>query len=273
MDLKKFWKESPIAFILKNAIGTVIVFIAIAWVTLIIIDKYTRHGEAEILPALHGKYLEEAEVILKAQGLHAQVIDSMYDRNKPFGTIIEQTPPANSTVKRGRPVYLIINSKSIRQVPIPDVRDVSLRQAEAMLKSIEIQVKEIVYEPSEYKDLVLDIKRGGQSIQPGTRIPEGTALTLVVGSGQGTETIWVPNVLSLSLDEARYSILNTNMVLGAVHYDVPPTDATMHKYIVYRQWPLAGQERTSGSRIDLYLSTDKSKISEQNAPTEEEDFF
>ena len=120
--------------------------------------------EAEIIPDLKGSYVEEAEVMLAKQGLFPQVIDSVYVRDKKLGTIIEQIPPANSTIKRNRPVYLIINSRQIRQVPLPDVNDVSYRQADAMLKSIGLNVSNVEYTPSEYKDLVIDVKYRGRSI-------------------------------------------------------------------------------------------------------------
>ena len=169
MDFKKFWKESFAGFVLKRILLAITIFVALAWITLLIVDQYTRHGEFEVVPDLRGMYVEEAQLLLSNQDLYPQVIDSVYVRNKKLGTIIEQTPVPNSTVKKNRPIYIIINSRQVRKIPVPDVTDVSFRQADAMLKAIGLNVSGVDYKPSEYKDLVIDIKYRGRSIEPGMR--------------------------------------------------------------------------------------------------------
>src|ERR1035437_216904 len=136
MELKKFWKETFGGFVLKNVLVAIGIIVAISWITLICIDFYTHHGEAEVIPDLRGSYVEEAEVILAKKGLYPQVIDSVYVRDKKLGTIIDQIPGANSSVKTNRPVYIIINSRKVHQVSLPEISDVSFRQADAMLKSV-----------------------------------------------------------------------------------------------------------------------------------------
>ena len=222
MDFKKFWKESFAGFVLKRILLAITIFVALAWITLLIVDQYTRHGEFEVVPDLRGMYVEEAQLLLSNQDLYPQVIDSVYVRNKKLGTIIEQTPVPNSTVKKNRPIYIIINSRQVRKIPVPDVTDVSFRQADAMLKAIGLNVSGVDYKPSEYKDLVIDIKYRGRSIEPGARIPENSYLTLVVGSGVGDETVSVPSLKGLTLDEARTETISASVIIGAIQYDVQP---------------------------------------------------
>lgn len=260
MDFKKFWKETFGGFVLKNVLIAIAIFVVLFWIALIGVDFYTHHGESEVIPDLRGSYVEEAEVMLAKHGLYPQVIDSVYIRGKKLGTIIEQIPPANSTVKRDRPIYLIINSSQVRQVPLPDVSDVSYRQADAMLKSIGLNVSSVEYAPSEYKDLVSDVKFRGRSILPGTRIPEGSSLVLVVGSGLGEGSV-VPAIKGLGLEEASLQISTAMFIVGAVNYDVPPS-GNETEYIIYRQRPAAGSSLPAGSRIDIYLSKDKSRMNE-----------
>lgn len=261
MDFKHFWKETFGGLVLKNVLIAISIFVVLAWITLIGVDYYTHHGEAEIIPDLKGSYVEEAEVILAKQGLFPQVIDSVYVRDKKLGTIIEQIPPANSTIKRNRPVYLIINSRQVRRVPLPDVSDVSYRQADAMLKSIGLNVSNVEYTPSEYKDLVIDVKYRGATITSGTRLPEGSMVVLVVGSGLGNSSSVVPSIKGLGLEEARQEILSSSFVVGAVLYDETPS-GNEEDYIIYRQRPSAGNSLPTGSRIDIYLSKDKSRVNE-----------
>ena len=278
MDLKNFWKNSLGGFILKRLLLAIVIFVALVWVTIALIDVYTHHGESETVPDLRGLYVEEADLLLNNHGLYSVVIDSVFVRDKKLGTIIEQIPAVNSTVKRNRPIYLIINSRQVRMIPVPDVNDVSFRQADAMLKSIGLNVSSVEYSPSEYKDLVITIKYRGRNISSGMRVPEGSSLVLVVGSGLGGEELPVPGIKGMSLEAGTEEALNGSMVIGAVEYDVEPS-GNEDKYVIYRQRPAEGKSVPAGTRIDVWLSKDKSmlnKVFEEDEAVdkqENEEFF
>lgn len=278
MDLKKFWKETFGGFILKNILIAVGIIVVLSWIALISVDYYTHHGESEVIPDLQGLYVEEANVILAKKGLYVQVIDSVYVRGKKLGTIIFQTPGANSNVKTNRAVYIIINSRNVHQVSIPEINDVSIRQADAMLKSLGISVASYEYAASEYKDLVIDIKYQGRSILPGTRIPEGSSLVLVVGNGLGQESDQsIPALKGKGLEEATLDLELGSFVLGTVEYDVPPT-GNESEYFIYRQRPAAGTSMVAGTRVDIFLTTDQSRLNEtfeedKKTETTDEQFF
>jgi len=261
MDIKKFWKETFGGFILKNVLIAIGIVIVLSWVALIGVDFYTHHGESEIIPDLRGSYVEEAEIILAKKGLYPMVIDSVYVRDKKLGTIIEQIPAANSSVKSNRPIYLIINSRSVRQVSLPEINDVSFRQADAMLQSLGLSVSNTELAPSEYKDLVIEVKYHGRSIMPGTRIPEGSSVVLVIGSGTGNAQALVPSLKGLGEDEATQEILSASLVVGLHQFDVPPS-GNEADYFIYRQRPAAGTPLSNGSSVDIYLTTDKSRLKE-----------
>lgn len=277
MDFKKFWSESLGGFILKRFLLATVILVAISWIALYLVDVYTQHGQTEKVPDLRGMYMEEAEVMLRNHSLYAQIIDSVYVRNKKLGTIIDQIPAANSNVKTNRPVYLIINSKQVHHTPLPEVNDISYRQADAMLRAVGINVSNVEYTPSEYKDLVIDVKYGGRSVSAGFRIPEGAYVTLVVGSGLGGEDILIPSLKGLSIDDARQQVIKSSIVIGAIDYDIPPR-ANESDYVIYRQRPAAGKLAPAGTRIDVWLSKDKSlldKVFDEDATNgdNEEEFF
>ena len=147
-----------------------------------------------------------------------------------------------------------------------------------MLQSLGLSVSNVEYAPSEYKDLVIEIKYRDRSILPGTRVPEGSSLVLVVGNGLGEGAdIEVPVLKGISLDEATQNAQTASFIIGAVEYDVPPT-GNESEYIIYRQRPAAGGLLPAGSRIDVYLTTEKSRLNEifeeEKKPEEtEEQFF
>src|SRR5665647_3519447 len=218
MDIKRFWKETFAGFVLKNVLIAISIVVALTWIALICMDYYTHHGDYQVVPDLRGSYVEEAEQILAKQGLFVKVIDSVYVRNKKLGTIIDQIPAPNSNVKNNRAIYLIINSRQVRQVTLPDVSDVSYRQADAMLQSIGLVIGSVEYAPSDYKDLVMKVKYNDRSILAGTRIPEGSSVVLVVGNGLGAAASVVPAIKGLGMEDATAGILSAQLVVGAVEY-------------------------------------------------------
>ena len=273
MDFKTFWRSTKAGFIVKNLLLALIVVIVALLCLISWLKRYTEHGIEVEVPEITGLYVEEARQQVLALGLQMEIIDSTYSSKVPLGTIVEQNPPAGSHSKHGRAIYVISNAKSVRQVPLPDLHDISYRQAEATLQSLHIRVKDYVYEPSEYKDLILDIRQNGKSLEAGERIDEGSEVVLVIGRGKGTEKIAVPNLCGKSLQEARSLLLARYLTLGIYEYDEPPTEETESLYVVYKQEPTAGTIIVEGSRVDLYLSTDIEKAIVNTEARDEEEFF
>ena len=270
-------KKSFTSFVVKNILIAIVALFVLAWLALFLVDFYTRHGDTEIMPDVRGMYLEEAQNTLEKHNLTVKIVDSMYIAGKPLGLVIEQTPAAGSTVKPYRDIYLVINSKQMRQIPLPDIIENSYRQADATLNSIGLKVGNVEYQASEYKDLVLAVKYRGNVIVAGTRVPDGSAVTLVVGMGLGVANVAVPAVKGLTLEQARETLLNAGFVIGAVDYDKQP-DGNEADYVIYRQKPMAGVFAVQGTNVDIWLSTDKSLLNktfdENDAEKEKgEEFF
>ena len=240
---------------------------------------YTQHGEELVVPDICGMYTEEAEIILAERGLKVEIIDSTYNTEAPLGTIIEQNPPLGSKVKNGRSVYVITNAKMLRRSPLPDLTDLSVRQAVATLHSIGLVVIDTIYEPSEYRDLILDIRSDSiNSIEPGTRLTEGTEVVIVVGQGKGTEQVYIPILKGRTYEQARETLCGARLVVGAIDYleekpEVASDDTIKTVYYVYQQTPNGGQWILEGSRIDITLTADSVKAQEAIATQDEEEFF
>jgi beta-lactam-binding protein with PASTA domain len=125
------------------------------------------------------------------------------------------------------------------------------------------------YEPSTYRDLVLDVKINGESVTPGQKVPVGTVVRLVVGFGQGTEQVEVPSVIGMTLQDARQSLLRHHLTVGAVSYD-EENDGTPQ--LVYRQIPAAGERIVEGETVSLKLSKQIEKAVTGDSPAEDEWF-
>ena len=170
------------------ACGVLLVVLA-----LLLLNVYTRHGQNVVVPALESLQIEEANTILKAKGLHAEIVDSIYQRDAVPGAIIDQTPKAGNKVKEGRAIYLTIYSKSPQMIAIPELTDYSTRQAAALLNSMGFTQLSIQEVPAEYSGLVVAVEYRGKRLAPEEKIPAGSPLTLVVTSGVLADSLRIDN--------------------------------------------------------------------------------
>ncbi len=236
--------------------------------------NYTQHGIEIVVPDITKMYVEEARIIAATEGLKLSVVDSTYSTKVPLGTIVEQDPVQGSLVKQGRTIYVIQNARFRRPVILPELRDLSLRQAEATIKSLGLNIAEVIYEPSTFKNIILDIHIGDSSLLAGSRLEEGTTLTLIVGKGQGEKEVTIPHIIGKSLDEARSWLLANSLTLGSVEYDIEPTEDTKASYIIYQQSPTSGIVVVEGTSVNIKLSTDMEKsIITTEEVEDEEDFW
>jgi len=272
MDKKPIFDKSDLKFVGWNIVFAVVVGILIIVALVLWLRGYTQHGVEVEVADVRGLVLEEAEPLLHAQGLQIEVIDSTYSDKVPFGTVVDQDPKPQSHAKHGRLVYVTINATTKRQITMPNLHDMSYRQAETTLRGLGLRVDSIYeYEPSAYRDLVLDVKANGQSIQPGDKVPVGTKVRLVVGFGRGTEEVEVPSVIGLTLQDARSLLLSRRLTIGAVNYDEPAEEGA--EQFVYSQSPTAGERILEGETITLYLSSNIEKAATGGSNTDDDNWF
>jgi len=266
-------KASNLRFLGLNLLVAFVIVVVIVVVVVVCLKKYTKHGQEIEVPQITGLYAQEAEYLLSSNGLKLEIIDSTFSQKVPFGTIVEQMPPAESMVKDGRAIYAVINASAKKQVILPELHDVSCRQAENMLRQLGLMVDSIIYESSEYRDLVLDLRSGNTSLETGAKVTEGTMITLVVGKGTGTEMVRVPDLTGLQLSDARSLLLAEHLTMGRVEYDEQPTEQNKEEYVVYLQQPHPDAYLLEGSTVQISMSKDKQKAATANNEDDEEEFF
>ena len=178
----KFW---------VNIVMMVLIIVAVPVGALYMLDSFTHHGEKIEVPNVLGKSLYDAETMLKDRGLVALVVDSVYDKSAPRGSVLEQSPKSGYEVKGGRMVYLTVNLKGEPMAQVPDVvGHGSLREAVALLQSLGFKLtahKPVLGRP---KDLVLGVKQGTRDVHAGETIPRDRPLTLVIGGGEIDSTMY-----------------------------------------------------------------------------------
>jgi len=267
MSEGRFFSQHPVLFVLLNFfIATVLVVVILLVVHFSLLSS-THHGEEIEVPDLSGMYIEEAQIVLEANELSYQIVDSTYDSSRKLGTVIQQIPIAGSHVKKHREIYLSINRKQIAKVLVPDVLDISYREARLRIESIGLKVDSI-YKESEYKDLVLDILYKDKPIAPKLQLTKGETITLVLGKGKedGVDNynVVVPNLIGTPLSIARNIIQSQNLQLGGCISDDGVLDTVQNIYLVYDQEPQPRVATFAGATVSVYVTTDAAKVERMN---------
>lgn len=178
--------KKPMGFALKLALNLVlmgVVFALLVYAALCWLDAWTLHGQYKTVPDVKGRPFDSALQVLQLEGFVVELSDSIYDRNSSPGTVVEQNPKENNKVKPGRTVYLTINAFSPKNVTLPSLTDISVRQARSILEGLGITKIETISVPSEFKDLVIGARHDGVELQAGARVPVTSSITLEVGDG------------------------------------------------------------------------------------------
>ena len=236
---------------LLAAFLTVVGLLAIAFFSL---RYYTKHGQGLDVPMVKGLSFEQAVQKLEAAGLKYEV-DSVFILDQPAGIVIDQDPDPNTFVKDNRTIYLTINAGKTPNTTFPDIAFKTLREAQAIIESSRLKLGDTTYKPDVSRDVVLEASFGGAAIQPGDEIPVGSRINLVLGDGRGNGEVDVPQLVGLTVDEAKFSLKGSNLSLGTIIYEGAITDSA--NAVITRQDPMPMDSLTKvaiGTKINITLS-------------------
>ena len=166
------------------------------------LDLYTHHGEEIVVPDVKHKVFSDAEQLLSNRGLDIQVVDTGYVKTLPPDCVLDQMLAPGSKVKRGRVVYVVINSAHSPMLTLPDIIDNnSYREARANLIAMGFKVGPPQYVSGE-KDWVYGLTVKGKHVVAGDKVSVNDYITILVGNGQRDSTEVVDYI------DAPESILN-----------------------------------------------------------------
>jgi beta-lactam-binding protein with PASTA domain len=260
-------------YIVKNVLIFIFAGVVILYATLVFLRHYTHHGEMLTVPDVGGLTLEEAGNLLQAKKMRWQLSDSVYVNTEKPGAVIHQNPEPGSKVKENRNIFLVINALAPEKVKMPNVVDLSYRQAKSTLESQGLTVGELIYVPYIAENYVLKQLYKGEEIRRGTEIVKGSVIDLELGRGLSDEKTPVPNLLGNTLNEARRILAQYFLNFGVPIYDnTVITSADTVNAFIFQQRPAAGEDAMLqlGSPIDVWLTVDETKKPEILNETESE---
>jgi eukaryotic-like serine/threonine-protein kinase len=212
------------------------------------------------VPDLRGLTTSELVSFMDTVPLPYLIIDSIYSDEVPKGTVADQDPLPGTGAKRGRKVYLTVNALLPQQVKMPDLRNLSIRQARAILETVGLKLGDISFRPDIARNAVLDQEIGSSTVRPGALIFKGTRVNLVLGDGLSDIEMPMPYLMYQQIDSALAMLRMLSLNLGALVIDTPITDSSLLR--VYRQIPAFNPKETirGGNSIDLFVTQDTISI-------------
>ena len=260
MSLKNFLVSK---IFLKNLGLAVIILVGMIMILLIWLNFYTRHGQARPIPDFYGMTMDQTARLAKKNRLKYQVIDSVYTSLVPRGCVVEQNPKPGFKVKKWRNVTITINAYNPEMVAMPNLVDLPIRQAIALIASTGLEMGELRYRPDLSIDVVIEQHYNGKNITEGDSLQKGSVIDLVLGKGLSNQRTSVPDLTGMALEPARKKILISSLNLGTYIYDktiINGTD-TLNAF-VYKQNPEYREEASlqMGSAIYLWLTVDSTKL-------------
>jgi eukaryotic-like serine/threonine-protein kinase len=180
MDFLRFLFSKKFLKHLLLATGILLVLI---WITLQSLAWYTKHNDYIVVPDFRGLSFNDLKPNPEYLNYQFKVIDSIFDADKPGGAILSQDPFPGSKVKKNRMVYLTITSMVPEKTTMPELRDLTLRQAQSMLESAGLKLGKLIYIKTFDEDAVQNQLFKGRYIKAGTELDKGSVINLTVGMG------------------------------------------------------------------------------------------
>lgn len=214
---------------------------------------YTNHGQEIEVPDLKDLRVDQIQAVLEEHDFTYVVVDSTYIRGKQPDLVYDQDPKAGSKVKEGRTIYVSITSSNTPKVKLPNLIDLSLRKATIDLRNIGLEVGQLIMRPDIANNVVLEMNLAGRKVMPGKEVPRGTTIDLVIGIYNVDSLVAIPNLVGLTIEEARFYLSETALYLGRINYAGTIADTT--KALVVRQFPVAEEDEmiNTMSFVDIWV--------------------
>ncbi|GAC1597704.1 MAG: hypothetical protein NVS3B19_19940 [Ginsengibacter sp.] len=216
------------------------------------------------MPAVTGRNVDDAIKLLEAKGFEVVIQDSVFIDSLPKYTVIKQLPDPGATVKANRNVFITINRAFPPNIAVPKLEGLSFRFAKELLVKNHLVLGDTINRPDFMKGSILEQQYNGNRISAGTKVPWGSKINLVVGSGLQDIQMEVPDLIGLTYTEAKAMLDAKGITLAAA---VPMSNVidTANAF-VYKQNPAIADEENNklhiqpGQTMDIWLSTDRPNV-------------
>jgi serine/threonine-protein kinase len=201
-------------------------------------------NQTSTVPRVIGLSLDSARALLEKAQLKYRESDKVPHPTQPPNHVVWQDPPADVVVTAGTTIDLSLSSGPPR-VLVPDVAGFDEGTARTLSEAAGLTVTTEQSQTAAPKGVVVNTRPPA-----GTALSPGRPVTLVVSVG--APTITVPDVVGLTLQEARTRIEQAGLKSGTtLRHSITTTDAAG---VVVEQRPPAGTLSAPETAVDLVIS-------------------
>lgn len=240
-----FWKKLLPAAIVVAIVGVIAGVVIVDAVVMPNVVGVNR--DVVTVPAIVSLPFETAREKLFKAGLLTEIRNREYDDSIPEESIVNQFPEASSRVKKGRKIAVVI-SKGKEIGVIPDVRNISERQARILLKKAGFTIGNVrkIYSEERLADVVIDAFP-----KSGTTTSREIEVELYLSKGSRPTHAEVPNLVGESLKNAKSLIAESGLELGKTSYQNNPS---LLPGTIISQSSAPGSRIPLESKLDLVVS-------------------
>jgi beta-lactam-binding protein with PASTA domain len=247
-----------------NIVTGLVLAVIVFSVFILSLNWLTHHGSSRTVPAVTGKTYDDAKKILEKTGFDVEIQDSIYVDTAVPMEVIKQFPEGDAVVKVNRKVYLTINRSVPPLIPMTNLVGYSFRSAQMSLKNMGLRVGDTVYKSDFARNAVLQQLYNGTTIEAGTKIPMGSSITLVLGTGVGESEFSVPNIVGMTYTQAKSWLESNGLSFFSVIPDRDVKD-TASAYIYWQNPSRYDEDKKvqhirTGQTMDVKLSLKKPVI-------------
>ena len=228
-----------------SIIGMIFIFSIVA--EYLVMPVYTRQNQNRVMIDIKNRSLDDAIRVLKSENYRYEVSDTLYTNKFQLGTIVDQYPQPNTRVKSGRTVRLKI-SQPEKSVAIPNLIGQSRRSAELELNQMGLLI-DTVY--TEYNPEYPNGTIAWQYPKAGDRRKKGMGIQITVSKGMPPNFFQVPNLIGLSINQAKDLIFKSRLKVGKISYH---QDQDLVPYTVLDQSIKNGTVLDASATINLVVS-------------------
>jgi beta-lactam-binding protein with PASTA domain len=260
MSLKQFIFSK---LFLKHFGLAIIIAIGVIMLLLLWLNIYTRHGQARPVPDFIGLTIDQTDSLARKKKVKYQIIDSVYTDMVSRGCVAEQNPRPGFRVKKWRNISLTINAFRPERVLMPNLIDLPLRQAVALIEASGLEMGKKTYKSDVSSNFVLKQMHDGKEIVANDSLQKSSIIDLVLSKGLSNLKTSVPNLIGMLLEPARDRINESSLNLGIYSFDNTIfTGEDSLRAFVYKQNPIYEEGATIqyGSSMYLWLTVDSLKL-------------
>jgi len=211
-----------------------------------VIDLLSQEEQLILVPSVQGEDEEIARSILAEYDLVASVT-YRYSNTYAYGTVISQSPDADTEVSSGRLVELVV-SQGEEKIIVPDVIGSTQRIAVLRLEEmgLKAQISTAYDSTDSTKGQVIDQYPVG-----GANVDDGVTVEIVISQGLAPVISLMPNVVGMDETEAVSRLKENGLTVGEI---VPETSYEYSAGVVMEQSIPGGSDVTENTVVNLVVS-------------------